>query len=224
MVYEDDILVQPASIVGRLVIPASSKAIVVFVHGCGSNRFSLRNIYASRLFNKRGYATVLIDLLTEDEKQKDRESKHLRFDINLLTNRVVSIVEWISANHLTRDLLIGIFSASTGTAAALNSISSSKQIKAIVSRGGRLDSCPPSIIRQIKSPLLLIVGSKVSTVVNMSKRIIKEIPNSAIVNFCLIPRASHFFEEPGKMDIVIKFSLLWFDIYLCIQTQVWLTV
>lgn len=212
--YEEDISVPPANLAGSLFIPAFANAIIVFVHGSGSNRFSSRNIYISRSFNKRGYATLLVDLLTETEKQLDRNTKHLRFDIDLLSKRLVLIVKWIATNPLTRDLQIGYFSASTGTAAALNSLACLNNIKAIVSRGGRTDLCQLDVLKKINIPLLLIVGSKDNNVISISKRTIRDFSNSAIVNLCLIPGATHFFEEPGKMDIVARLSLSWFDDHL----------
>ena len=177
--YEEDISVPPANLAGSLFIPAFANAIIVFVHGSGSNRFSSRNIYISRSFNKRGYATLLVDLLTETEKQLDRDTKHLRFDIDLLSKRLVLIVKWIATNPLTRDLQIGYFSASTGTAAALDSLACLNNIKAIVSRGGRTDLCQLDVLKKINIPLLLIVGSKDDNVISISKRTIRDFSNSA---------------------------------------------
>jgi predicted phosphoribosyltransferase/dienelactone hydrolase len=212
--YEVDINIPSVNLVGSLTIPPSSKVLIIFIHGSGSNRFSTRNTYISRFFNKEGYSTLLIDLLSEHEKQEDRESKHIRFDIDLLSKRIVSIVEWVSINPLTRDLAIGFFSASTATAAALNSLVHLTNIKAIVSRGGRIDLCHSNALRELHVPLLLIVGSRDDVVASITKRTIKGFSDSVNVKLCLVPGTSHFFEEPGKMDIVAKLSLLWFDIYL----------
>jgi putative phosphoribosyl transferase len=210
----NSVIVPPVNLKGDLFIPSKSRAIIIFVHGSGSNRFSIRNEFISTHFNEHGFATLLVDLLTDKEKDEDAVKKHLRFDIKLLTQRLITITKWILSNPLTQHLLIGYFSSSTGAAAALNASINFDEIKAIVSRGGRTDLVEDSILHKIVTPSLFIVGGKDNLVVTFNKKAINEIKNTDSKDLSVIPKASHFFEEQGKMEQVSKIALAWFKFYL----------
>jgi predicted phosphoribosyltransferase/dienelactone hydrolase len=213
-VYNDDVIISQINVEGNLFIPSKSKAIIIFVHGSGSNRFSARNEFISRHFIENGFATLLVDLLTEKEKEEDIITKHLRFDIELLTKRLVSITRWVLSNQLTKHLLIGYFSSSTGTAAALNASIIFKEIGALVSRGGRIDLVENSTLHKIVTPSLFIIGGKDDLIIDINKRAYKEISNTESKELSIIPNASHFFEESGKMEAVSNIALNWFKVYL----------
>jgi putative phosphoribosyl transferase len=210
----NSVIIPPVNLKGDLFIPSKSRAIIIFVHGSGSNRFSIRNEYISKHFNEHGFATLLVDLLTDKEKDEDADKKHLRFDIKLLTQRLITITKWILTNHLTEHLLIGYFSSSTGTAAALNASIEFDEIKAIVSRGDRTDLVDDSILHKIVTPSLFIVGGKDSLIIAFNKRALKEIKSTDSKDLSVIPKASHFFEEQGIMEKVSKIALAWFKFYL----------
>jgi len=213
-VYNDQIIIPPNNIKGNLYIPSKSKSIIIFVHGSGSNRFSTRNEFISKYFNEHGFATLLVDLLTEKEKEEDTITKHLRFDLELLTQRLISITEWILSNQLTKHLLIGYFSSSTGTAAALNASIKFNEIGAIVSRGGRTDLVENNILHKIVTPSLFIIGGKDDSIISINKRAYKEITSTDSKELSIIPNASHFFEEQGKMEEVSKIAIQWFKFHL----------
>src|SRR3990172_6850858 len=150
---------------GDLTIPKNAEGIVLFAHGSGSSRHSSRNKYVAQVLQKAGLATLLIDLLTEDEEKVDDYTAHLRFDIDLLAKRLVDTTNWLIKNPDTKNLNIGYFGASTGAAAALvSSVDCPDAINAIVSRGGRPDLAGP-ILSRVKAPTLLIVGGNDSQVI-----------------------------------------------------------
>jgi len=212
--YNDNIVIPNIHIKGSLFIPSNSKAIIIFVHGSGSNRFSTRNNFLSNQFNEHGFATLLIDLLTDKEKEGDAVSKHIRFNIELLTQRLVSITRWVLNNQLTKHLLVGYFSSSTGTAAALNASLELNEVKAIVSRGGRTDLIEESILHKIVTPSLFLIGEKDDLVIKFTKRTYTELTGTNSKEISIIPKASHFFEEPGKMEEVSRIAIEWFTFHL----------
>ncbi len=212
--YNDNVIIPNINIIGNLFIPSKSKAIIIFVHGSGSSRFSNRNAFISKYFNEQGFATLLIDLLTEKEKEEDIVKKHIRFNTELLTQRLITITQWVLSHQLTKNLLVGYFSSSTGTAAALNVSIKFDEIGAIVSRGGRTDLVEDNIMKKIITPSLFIVGGKDDHVISINKRAYKEITNTNSKELAMIPDASHFFEEEGKMEEVSKIAIRWFKFHL----------
>ncbi len=152
------IAADPVTLDGTLRLPEDAHAIVLFAHGSGSSRRSLRNYHVARMLNEAHLATLLIDLLTADEETVDLQTRHLRFDIGLLAERLVSATEWLAQRPDTRHLAIGYFGASTGAAAAIVAATRRPDvIGAIVSRGGRPDLAGPALPR-VRAPTLLIVG------------------------------------------------------------------
>jgi putative phosphoribosyl transferase len=202
----------PISLEGNLAIPQGAKGIVLFAHGSGSSRHSPRNRYVAQILRQAGLATLLIDLLTADEEQIDLRTRHLRFDIQLLADRLVGATEWLERNPETRDLNIGYFGASTGAAAALVAAAERPEsVKAIVSRGGRPDLAA-SVLHNVQAPSLLIVGALDTPVIEMNKEAFKLLQVER--NLLIVPGATHLFEEAGKLEEVARLAAGWFTRHL----------
>jgi dienelactone hydrolase len=190
---------------GELILPPSSKGVVLFAHGSGSSRFSPRNTYVAEVLQQRGIGTLLFDLLTREEDQ-DYET---RFDIALLTQRLLAATAWLQSNPKTKDLHLGYFGASTGAAAALQAAAKMEnKIAAVVSRGGRPDLAGADALSRVTAPTLLIVGSADYEVIVLNQRA------NALLNcekkLLLIPGATHLFEEPGTLQQAARSAADWF--------------
>jgi putative phosphoribosyl transferase len=197
---------------GNLTIPASSSGIVLFAHGSGSGRHSPRNKYVAKVLQQAGLSTLLIDLLTMEEERVDAYTMHLRFDIELLSQRLAGATEWLVNNQKTQHLKIGYFGASTGAAAALVAATKhSDLVKSIVSRGGRPDLAGSSLTH-VQTPTLLIVGGNDTTVIDLNEQARKQMRTECKI--IIVPGASHLFEEPGKLEEVASLATDWFLRYL----------
>ncbi|MEM1575471.1 MAG: alpha/beta family hydrolase [Nitrososphaerota archaeon] len=194
---------------GILGIPENAKGIVIFAHGSGSSRFSPRNNFVARELRKVGLATLLFDLLTEEEDLIYEN----RFNIDLLADRLIAVTEWVKSNNETKNLKIGYFGASTGAAAALQASTKIEDIKAIVSRGGRPDLVL-DYLPKVKAATLLIVGELDEYVIELNKIAYKKLKVEKELK--IIPGASHLFEEPGKLEEVSQLAKEWFLKYLII--------
>ncbi len=151
---EVDIAIGEVLLKGNLRLSHQQKGIVLFSHGSGSSRLSIRNNYVASLLFEQGFSSLLFDLLTAKEDLIYEN----RFDIELLTERLVNVTKWTMDNAETKKLPIGYFGASTGAASALSAAAQmGNTIKAVVSRGGRPDLAMP-VLKDIKTPTLLIVG------------------------------------------------------------------
>ena len=193
---------------GNLRHAENSKGIILFSHGSGSSRLSPRNNYVAYYLLKHGFSSLLFDLLTQEEDTIYEN----RFNIKLLTDRLVKVTKWIRENSETKHLPIGYFGASTGAASALSAAGQlGNRITAIVSRGGRLDLAKP-ILNKINVPTLLLVGSLDDEVIELNKKAQKDI--SGICELKIIQGASHLFEERGKLEIVAKQTSDWFELYM----------
>jgi pimeloyl-ACP methyl ester carboxylesterase len=202
---------------GDLVIPEGALALVVFAHGSGSSRFSPRNRYVARLLNKRRLATLLVDLLTPAEEEQDALSGRLRFDINLLADRLVGATDWASREPATQRLPLGYFGASTGAAAALVAAAlRADRVGAVVSRGGRPDLADVAL-RDVRAPTLLIVGGNDPEVLELNRMALKLM--SCVRQLAIVPGASHLFEEPGALDEVARLARDWFLRHLAHAAQ-----
>ena len=198
---------------GNLVIPEGAHGIVVFAHGSGSSRHSSRNKYVARELQKEGFGTLLFDLLTAEEERIDMVTAHLRFDIDLLANRLVDVTNWLLSNSVTKNLKIGYFGASTGAAAALIAAKeNSNVIKAIVSRGGRPDLAEKAL-PDVKAPTLLIVGGNDFQVIEMNQWALERL-NVKDKKLKIVPGATHLFEESGTLEKVAYLAGEWFKRYL----------
>lgn len=194
---------------GDLHVPADAKGIVIFAHGSGSGRLSPRNRYVAEVLNEHHAATLLIDLLTIQEEEIDRVTRHLRFDIPMLAGRLAVIGEWVVRQSALQGLKIGYFGASTGGAAAL--IAAARQadkVAAVVSRGGRPDLAL-NILPQVKAPTLLIVGEHDPQVLAWNKQALQQLNDKSRLD--IIPRATHLFEEPGALEDVAQLAAEWFE-------------
>jgi pimeloyl-ACP methyl ester carboxylesterase len=197
---------------GDLRIPSAAEGIVVFAHGSGSGRHSPRNQFVADVLVSTGLATLLIDLLTEDEEIIDRRTAELRFDIPLLAERLGGVTDWLAGDPSTAGLSIGYFGASTGAAAALIAAAERSQlVRAIVSRGGRPDLAGP-VLRRVAQPTLLIVGGEDDVVIHLNRQALQEL--GGIKQLVIIPGATHLFEEPGALEQVAALASDWFRRYL----------
>ncbi len=197
---------------GNLEIPVGAGTIVLFAHGSGSSRFSPRNTYVADLMNKRGIATLLIDLLTPEEEAVDEYTGQYRFDVNLLAQRLVDSTIWLKTRLDTKSFSVGFFGASTGAAAAL--IGAAKlptEVKAVVSRGGRPDLAGSNLLL-VKAPTLLIVGGDDTEVLQLNKQALKAI--QAEKRLEVVPGATHLFEEPGTLQQAAELAIDWFQKHL----------
>jgi dienelactone hydrolase len=196
---------------GELIIPRAAKGLVIFAHGSGSSRHSPRNKFVAQKLRTGLMATLLVDLLTEEEDSDYQR----RFDIDLLTERLVAITDWATHNELTEDLAIGYFGASTGAAAAMLAAEGAEDtVKAVVSRGGRVDMAYEAF-ETLKVPTLLIVGQKDFGVREANEEVFLKLKCKK--ELAEIPRATHLFEEPGTLDRAAQLALQWFSEHLGVR-------
>lgn len=197
---------------GNLSIPKNSIGIVLFAHGSGSGRMSPRNRFVASELNRNGIGTLLFDLLTRDEEYVDMQTAHLRFNIPLLSKRLVETTDWLLKSFKNSDLNVGYFGASTGAAAALVAASERPDItKTVVSRGGRPDLAGESL-GLVKCPTLLLVGGYDDDVIELNKQAMAKLKSEK--KLIIIPEATHLFEEPGKLEQVAQHASNWFLQYL----------
>ena len=193
---------------GQLAIPEGSRSLAIFAHGSGSSRHSPRNRSVARRLNEAHLATLLFDLLTEGEQARDQASGELRFDIPFLAQRLSAAVDFVTEQPETHEMMLGLFGASTGAAAALMTAARHpSQIAAVVSRGGRPDLAWQSL-PQVKAPTLLIVGEMDRAVIELNRRAFAQLQSEK--RFEIVSGASHLFEEPGTLDAVADLAAQWF--------------
>ncbi|HET7062162.1 MAG TPA: dienelactone hydrolase family protein [Nitrosospira sp.] len=192
-----------------LAIPPEPKGIIAFAHGSGSGRHSSRNRYVATTLNQYRFATLLADLLTEEEEIVDMRTRHLRFDIPMLADRLITIAAWLQEEHQTKQLKIGWFGASTGAGAALIAAARRPEnIFAVVSRGGRPDLAG-DYLRDVTAPVLLIVGGNDPQVLELNEIALTRL--NAQSRLEIVPHATHLFEEPGTLEIVARLAGEWFQ-------------
>lgn len=197
---------------GSLCIPPNANSLIIFSHGSGSSRFSPRNRHVADIFNKQGIATLLVDLLTVLE---DKEFEN-RFNIDLLTDRLISVTTYIREIKELRDLPVGYFGASTGAASALQAGGKfGEKIQAVVSRGGRPDLA--NNLESVTAPVLLIIGSLDKEVIQLNKKAYEQMKCERKIE--IVDGASHLFEENGKLDIVAQLAMSWFKTHLLNQDR-----
>ena len=198
---------------GNLNLPKKPKAFVIFSHGSGSSRFSSRNRFVAQLLNRQNIATLLTDLLTEEE-DKNFEN---RFDIELLTERLVKVTNYVIQISDLKDLKVGYFGASTGAASAVKAAAQLKDtIQAIVSRGGRPDLAGDSL-SEIVVPTLFLVGSLDRQVIKLNNQAFNKLKCEKEIQ--IIEGASHLFEEPGKLNEVAQIAIEWFEKHLVLSPE-----
>lgn len=197
---------------GYLAIPIDAGGIVIFAHGSGSSRNSSRNQYVARELQRSGLGTLLFDLLTPREEEQEMFTRHLRFNIELLAERLVGATEWIMGTPRTRDFPVGYFGASTGAAAALIAAAQYPDtVRAVVSRGGRPDLAG-ALLGKVTAPTLLIVGGNDEPVIEMNRSAFRDLAGEKEI--AIVPGATHLFEEPGALEEVARLAAGWFERHL----------
>lgn len=200
--------IAPLGLAGLLGVPDGARGLVIFAHGSGSGRLSPRNQHVAAALRNAGLGTLLLDLLTPDEEGDRRKV----FDIDLLAQRLGQATQWARAHETTRALTTGYFGASTGAGAALVAASQPEnRVAAVVSRGGRPDLAEP-VLDKVQSPTLLIVGSLDTEVITLNQRALAGL--RCIKELVIVPGATHLFEEPGTLDVVVGHATRWFQRYL----------
>ena len=197
---------------GELLVPVSATGVVLFAHGSGSSRHSPRNQFVARTIREAGVGTLLFDLLTQEEETVDMRTRHLRFDIRLLAERLVDATNWIKRGPDTSHLRVGYFGSSTGGGAALVAAAAAgEEIGAVVSRGGRPDLAGDALPK-VKSPTLLIVGGLDYPVIRMNEDAYQQLRCEKELK--IVPGATHLFEEPGTLEEVAQLAAEWFKRHL----------
>lgn len=207
-VLTERVVLQGPSLPGDLTVPAHARGLVLFAHGSGSSRLSERNRWVARQLQRRGLATLLFDLLTEDEAQDRR----MVFDIPLLGQRIVHAMQWAGQRSELAGLRLGLFGASTGAAAALVAAAQKPQrVAAVVSRGGRPDLAG-EWLPHVQAPTLLIVGGRDEEVLALNRQALRLLTGHKRLE--VVPGATHLFEEPGTLDSVAALAVSWFEQHL----------
>lgn len=205
-----DVVVGARGLPGLLCTPPEASSLVVFAHGSGSSRFSVRNREVAQALNRAGMATLLFDLLRPDEEAEGGRAKV--FDISLLAERLVDAVRWADIAFSDHAMPIGLFGASTGAAAALVAAAElGDRISAVVSRGGRPDLAGRALT-SVRAPTLLIVGGNDHPVLELNRNALDGLKGLASLE--IIAGATHLFEEPGAMEQVTALATAWFERYL----------
>jgi pimeloyl-ACP methyl ester carboxylesterase len=197
---------------GDIGIPDAAHGVVVFAHGSGSSRHSPRNRFVAEHLRDTGLATVLADLLTPQEERTDEVTGELRFNIGLLAQRVIGLVDWVAGYEQLAGLGVGLFGASTGAAAALVAAATRPEtVQAVVSRGGRPDLAG-QYLRLVRQPTLLIVGGHDDVVIKLNRAAMRTLAGEARLE--IVPGATHLFSEPGALEQVARLAADWFTRYL----------
>jgi putative phosphoribosyl transferase len=207
-VEQREIAIPPLGLGGTLSMPAGAYGLVVFAHGSGSSRFSPRNRAVAHALNEQAIATLLFDLLTEEEEANRANV----FDIGLLAGRLVQVVDWIDEDPQLRRLPLGLFGASTGAAAALVAAARlGDRVGAVVSRGGRPDLAG-AVLEEVKTPTLLIVGGRDFGVIELNEEALARLRGPKAIE--IVPGATHLFPEPGALEVVMAEAAQWFQLHL----------
>jgi putative phosphoribosyl transferase len=203
---------QGIAVPALLGLPPKPRGLVIFAHGSGSSRHSSRNVFVAEALNDGELATLLLDLLTAEEEAIDRSTAKLRFDILMLSRRLIAAAGWAFAQPALRRLRLGYFGASTGAAAALVAAAALRDgVAAVVSRGGRPDLAGEHL-QEVQAPTLLIVGGADEPTMRVNRQALLRI--DAERRLAIVPGATHLFEEPGALVEVARLSRLWFERYL----------
>jgi putative phosphoribosyl transferase len=202
---------------GNLTVPRGASGVVLFAHGSGSSRFSPRNRYVASVLQSVGLATLLMDLLTEEEEALDEQTGELRFDIDFLAARVAQATDWLRRNDATSYLKIGYFGSSTGAAAALVAAAARPDaVAAVVSRGGRPDLAAP-VLPRVRAPTLLIVGSDDHEVLTLNREALEALQCEKQLE--IVSGATHLFEEPGTLERVAELAAAYFSRHLATREE-----
>ncbi len=196
---------------GDLSLPAEARGIVLFAHGSGSSRRSPRNKAVAEVLHHGRFATLLLDLLTKQEEVADAATAEFRFDIPMLSDRLIGAIDWAQTNPQTSPLPVGLFGASTGAAAALIAAAKQRTVRAVVARGGRPDLAEAAL-DMVSAPTLLIVGGRDDVVIELNQQAFARLKGPKKIE--IVPGATHLFEEPGTLAQVAKIANDWFAQHL----------
>jgi putative phosphoribosyl transferase len=209
------VVTEAITLAGTLAVPSGARGVVLFAHGSGSSRHSSRNRFVAEQLREGGMATLLLDLLSAEEEAIDARTRELRFDIELLAERLVGAIGWLGREPATRGLPVGLFGASTGGGAALVAAAVRPDVvEAVVSRGGRPDLAGDALPR-VRAPSLLIVGGRDEQVIELNRQAIARM--LAPVALEIVPGATHLFEEPGTLEQVARLAGEWFVRHLATE-------
>lgn len=201
------------AILADLTLPREARGLVVFAHGSGSGRKSPRNRLVATSLHRVRIATVLLDLLTSEEAREDEVSRRYRFDIRLLTERLLQAISWSREQRGLSRLPLGLYGASTGGTAVLRAAAAHPtDLFALVLRGARTDLVPREVLRHVLTPTLLIVGEHDTDVLSMNRETLLSLPSSS--DLSIVPGATHLFEEAGAMRQVAQLTSDWFGSHL----------
>jgi len=204
---------------GSLAVPDGARGVILFAHGSGSSRFSPRNRFVAEALQRARLATLLVDLLTPHEEEAERFTRHLRFDIGLLADRLAGALEWLAHERETETLPVGLFGSSTGAAAALvTAAREPDRVAAVVSRGGRPDLAG-DWLQRVRAPTLLIVGGADEVVIDLNREALAKL--QAVKQLEIVPGATHLFEESGALEVVAGLAAQWFVDYLDVRPSPW---
>jgi putative phosphoribosyl transferase len=213
---ERSVQIPPSGVIGDLTIPADAAGAVIFAHGSGSSRFSSRNRFVAGVLQRVKLATLLLDLLTTEEEEIDLQTRHQRFDIDLLANRLLDATKWLTNASEASGLPLGYFGARTGAAGALMAAAQLPHvIRAVVSRGGRPDLAGTAL-PNVQSPTLLVVGGEDTTVIELNDKALQQLQCEKRLE--IVPGATHLFEEPGTLEQAATLASNWFENYLSRQS------
>lgn len=224
MIKEREVVIPTEEIFleGSLSVPMGAYGIVIFAHGSGSSRFSKRNRSVAKVLNDSGFATLLFDLLTAEENERDAVTAAYRFNIPLLAQRLIGVVDWLMYEDALYGLPAGLFGASTGAAAALITAAlRPERVKTVVSRGGRPDLAG-EILSQVKAPTMLLVGSRDPDVIELNRLAAARLKCEH--QLTLVSGATHLFEEPGTLEQVAQLAAEWFSRHMLPRPRLTQTV
>jgi putative phosphoribosyl transferase len=204
--------VSGVGLVGDLAMPPDARSLVIFAHGSGSSRHSPRNRAVAEMLQHGGVATLLLDLLTEPEELVDATTAEFRFNIPVLADRLVGVIDWALSEPQTSPRPIGLFGASTGAAAALIAAANrSHAVRAVVSRGGRPELAEAALDR-VAAPTLFIVGGRDDVAIALNKDVYARLTCTRDIQ--IVRGATHLFEEPGALEMVSSLARKWFQKHL----------
>lgn len=207
--------VPDAALEGTLDVPEGARGVVLFAHGSGSSRHSPRNRFVAGVLREAGLGTLLLDLLTPEEEAIDQITRDLRFDIDLLSERLTAAIDWLATRPEKRGLAIGLFGASTGAAGALRAAADRPElVPAVVSRGGRPDLAGEALDR-VRAATLLVVGADDTPVIPLNETALARLRQPKVL--VLVPGATHLFEEPGTLEQAAHLARDWFLTWLAVE-------
>jgi len=214
-VFEDTIGITAgdADIYGTLVVPEEAWAAVVFAHGAGSSRHNPRHVHVADTLHRVGLATLLVDLLSPAEERVDQFTAQHRFNIDLLTDRLLAATDWLDSNCAQYDFRVGYFGASTGATAALKAAAQRRDIAAVVARGGRSDLAGDDLAN-VEAATLLLVGSLDLPMIERNRTVFDKLTRAYRREINVVPGATHLFEEKGALEEVALLATQWFMRYL----------